>query len=41
MDHVEVIKRIGVRNGGAVDRIAFSLGEGGGRGRGNTVPQNL
>ena len=29
-DHVEVTKRIGVGNGGAHDRIAFFLGEGGG-----------
>jgi len=40
-DHTEDVERIGVGNGGAVDRIGFSLGEGGGRSRGSTTPQNI
>jgi len=40
-DHTEDVERIGVGNGGAVDRIGFSWGVGRGRGRGSTVLQNL
>ena len=35
------MKRIGGGNGGAVIRMAFSWGEGGGGGEGNTLPLYL